>query len=214
MPTLHTVVLVLHIIAGFTALFSGTAILVLRKGGLWHRRLGRLFFRAMVGVGVSSFVLSILRPNSFLFMVGVFSLYQALGGFRAVKNRALRPSIGDWAITLIGATNGAVMLVSGQVVLVVFGVLSLWLAFNDVRTYRSILQQRPVPHLLWLQRHIGYMMGAYIATFTAFLVVNLATSYGMFAWLGPTAVGVPLIMVWTRKYVRRPAKAAAAMTSV
>ncbi|HEY0977712.1 MAG TPA: hypothetical protein VGE21_09595, partial [Flavobacteriales bacterium] len=204
MATLHTVLLVLHIIAGFTALLSGTVILVLRKGGLWHRRLGRVFFGAMIGVGVTAFGLSIIRPNAFLFMVGVFSLYQALGGFRAVRNRTLRPAVGDWMITVIGAANGAAMLVSGQVVLIVFGGLSVWLAFNDIRTYLLVLKQRPVPRLLWLQRHIGFMMGAYIATFTAFLVVNLASSYGILVWLGPTVVGVPLIVVWTRKHVRGP----------
>lgn len=209
MALTHSVLLALHIMAGINALVTGTLIVLLKKGGQRHRRLGNLFFLAMLGVGITAFALAIVRSNAFLFMVGVFSMYQVLGGHRAVRKKSLRPSIADWSITVIGAANGVAMLWSAQVVLLVFGLLSVWFVINDVRTYLLVLRNGPVPRMLWLQRHIGYMMGAYIATFTAFLVVNVGTSSaGLLAWLGPTAVGVPLIIRWTRRYTGKASKLA------
>ena len=54
-----------------------------------------------------------------------------------------------------------------------------------------------------------------IATVTAFLVVNIAAgNLVLLEWLGPTAVGIPLIAYWTRKFVGVPRRAAAARVVV
>jgi type IV secretory pathway component VirB8 len=44
------------------------------------------------------------------------------------------------------------------------------------------------------------MIGAYIASITAFLVVNNTILPGVVAWLLPTAVLVPVLIKWSRKY--------------
>lgn len=209
MDTLHTVALILHIIAGFTALLTGTAILFIRKGGNVHRRAGLVFFIALIAVSFSAFLLSVIRPNAFLFMIGAFTLYQGLSGYRAVKVRLRHTGAWDLLITLLGAANAVTMLVSGQSVLMVFGGISVPLVIGDVRVYALTLRHKPVPKLTWLQRHIGHMMGSYIATVTAFLVVNFASSpLGVFVWFAPTVVVVPLIFIWTRRNTARPPAAA------
>jgi hypothetical protein len=45
----------------------------------------------------------------------------------------------------------------------------------------------------WLFRHIGRMMGTYIAATTAFLVVNIHSDIRWLPWLIPTFIGTPLI---------------------
>lgn len=205
MEPLHPLALMLHVISGFIALFAGTLILVLRKGGQAHRRLGRVFFGSLVAVSVSAFIQSILRPNPFLFMVGLFTLYQGLGGYRAVKVRLHRTEAVDLLITLLGTGNLVAMVLSGQLVLQVFAGISAFLVVGDVRTYALTLRGRPVPKLLWLQRHIGHMMGGYIAMVTAFLVVNFSTSsLSLWVWFAPTIVGVPLIVGWSRRFRSKP----------
>jgi len=48
------------------------------------------------------------------------------------------------------------------------------------------------------------MLGAYISTFTAFLVVNIQSeNYAYLIWLMPTFIGTPLIVFWTMKYTRK-----------
>lgn len=205
METLHTIALVMHVIAGFTALLTGTVILFIRKGGSLHRRTGLAFFIALIAVSFSAFTLSLLHPSPFLFMIGAFTLYQGLNGYRAVKFRLRRTGTWDLLITLMGAVNAVAMLTSGHMVLMVFGGLSAYLVFGDVRTYTYTLRGMPVPKLLWLQRHIGFMLGSYIATVTAFLVVNVTSSpLGAMIWFAPMVLIVPLIFTWTRRYVGRP----------
>jgi hypothetical protein len=55
---------------------------------------------------------------------------------------------------------------------------------------------------------MGNMVGAYIATVSAFSVVNFTFLPPMVRWLWPTAVGVPLIFIWIRSYRRRFARRA------
>ncbi len=201
METLHTISLLLHVASGSIALLAGTAILLLRKGNTAHRRFGRVFFVALIMVSLSAFALSIIRPNPFLFMVGVFTLYQGLGGYRAVIHRSLQPAWRDWAVTAMGAANALAMLWTGQLVLLVFGGISAYMVVGDLRTYVLVRKKKPVPKLLWLQRHIGHLMGAYIATVTAFLVTNAtASTLGAVVWFAPTVVGVPLLVYWSRRY--------------
>lgn len=50
---------------------------------------------------------------------------------------------------------------------------------------------------------MGNMLGAYIATVSAFSVVNLTLLPSIVRWLWPTTVGVPLILLWIRHYQRR-----------
>ncbi|MEJ7684882.1 MAG: hypothetical protein WKG06_44950 [Segetibacter sp.] len=44
------------------------------------------------------------------------------------------------------------------------------------------------------------MTGSYVASATAFLVVNNKILPNIIAWLLPTIIIVPLIVSWTRKY--------------
>lgn len=50
------------------------------------------------------------------------------------------------------------------------------------------------------------MVGAYIASFTAFIVVNYTLIPNLVAWLLPTVNIVPLIIYWIKKWsvVRNP----------
>jgi hypothetical protein len=53
-------------------------------------------------------------------------------------------------------------------------------------------------------RHIGMMTGTYIATTTAFLLTALRSlDLGIIVWLTPTAIGVPFIILSTRRFVGR-----------
>lgn len=204
MDLLHTVLLTIHITAGTIALVGGGLILFLRKGGEVHRRIGRVYVVAMFTVAATALALSLIRPNAFLFWVGIFTLYQTAGGLRAVRHRNRPMEALDIAITALGAVGAVAMLLAGNLVLTVFGAISVLLVSGDIRHFVALRGTRPVAPTAWLRRHIGFMMGAYIATFTAFLVTNGPSGYDLYVWLGPTLVGVPLLLYWGRKYGRKP----------
>jgi len=72
----------LHIIAGSVAVIGMIGALVSRKGGLWHRRTGRLYSYAMAAALLLALIVSVLTVNSFLGLIGLFSGYFVYTGWR------------------------------------------------------------------------------------------------------------------------------------
>lgn len=204
MKWIETSLLVMHIVAGFSALAVGTSILIVKKGNELHRKMGLLFFYAMVIVGVTAVIMSTYRHSLFLFCIGIFSLFQIHFGRQSIQNKSLKPSWFDHVVTVIGISNGIVMVTQGNVVLLVFGIIQLQLCFTVVWTAIKLVQKKEIHPKAWLRQHIGMMMGSYIATFTAFMVVNLNDVQPQWiVWLGPTALLVPLMQYWTWRFARK-----------
>ena len=84
-------------------------------------------------------------------------------------------------------------------VLVVFGGFGVGLAIRELHTFNKPISEQ-IP---WVNRHIGFMGGAYIATVTAAITVNLSVLPPIVRWLTPTLVGVPCIVVATRRFEAR-----------
>lgn len=90
-----------------------------------------------------------------------------------------------------------------QPVLAVFNSIFAGLLIKDVFTY-SRYQTQTANN--WLIAHIIRMMGAYIATITAFVVTNVHTNLAFVAWLAPTVIITPVIAYYVAKY-SKPNKA-------
>jgi uncharacterized membrane protein len=200
-----------HIAAGSIALFVAPGAMLTVKGGRWHRRWGRIYVWAMGVVAVTAIALAVIRPNLFLALVAVFSFYLAFIGQRTIARRRLpagrRVTPLDWAGTVVAAAGAVGLLLYAFLpreggrpglwpVALVFGLVALLLAGSELRTFR-----RPAADpRAWRYRHMGNMLGAYIATVSAFSVVNFTALPPIVRWLWPTAVGVPLILLWIRHY--------------
>lgn len=206
--------LVVHILAGFLALLAGGTALAVEKGATLHRFAGRVFFWAMVTVALTAFIIALLRPNPFLFTIGLFSLYLVFAGRRAAE---LRPWTKRWpdglaAILMIAAALGmigrGVMQLRAQgagtpqaglaPVLIVFGLIGGALAIQDLAAIRRGAAEGPGR----LARHVARMVGGLIAATTAFVVVNGSFLPELLRWLGPTLLFVPFIVYWTRRLAR------------
>jgi hypothetical protein len=210
--------LIIHIIAGFLAIVCGAFAIATKKGKGIHTTTGRIYFWSMVMVAVTSFYLSIINVIPFLFLIAVFSFYLTWSGYKAIhwKNKPLTNLIFwfDAFVTHIVALFGILMITlslltwfdihlnedisSLRIVLLVFGIgTSIFAAEDLILFYRK----NPSSKFLWMYTHIGRMLGAYIATVTAFLVVNGEFFPSpLIAWLGPTVIGTPLIFYWINKY--------------
>lgn len=196
--------LILHIAAGFSALLIGSVLMFIKKGGNRHVKLGRIFFGSMMTVVFSALILAYFKENFFLLAVGIFVFYQTFAGWRSANKKSIPSSFWDILILIIALTNGVFMVLSGVIVLIVFGCISIFLCLNDVRSYYFIRRKKPIPKLAWLVRHIGMMTGSYIGTLTAFLVVNLQIdNYQWVVWLAPTAIFVPLMNYWTIRFTKK-----------
>ena len=201
MENLYKLFLWIHILSGFTALLSGFIAIVAKKGKKLHQKAGKAFFTGMILVCISATLISIMKHNQFLLHIGIFSFFLVYSGYRSVKNKSLKPSVFDALVIIMAIINCLMMLCTNQVVLIVFGALGSFLAIRDAKLLHDVKNNKIIQKNVWIIRHIGMMLGGYIATFTAFLVVNVSLeSLPWLPWLVPTIIGSPLIAYWTKKY--------------
>lgn len=195
MDIFYKILLYTHIISGGIALMCGSIAMLTQKGQKTHRASGKIFFYSMLLVCFTAIGIAIFKNLSFLLMVGIFALFQNYFGFRAIKNKQLSYNVIDMVVLITACINSIFMLISLKTVLMVFGLISTFLCIGQIKIYVATLKKTEIPKLLWLRQHIGMMMGSYIATLTAFLVVNVKNVQpGWLIWLTPTAILVPLMM--------------------
>jgi hypothetical protein len=201
---MEAILLILHIVSGFTALAAGIFIFLTRKGNTLHIKVGLLFYYSMLLVSISALFLSIFKNSEFLFCIGIFAFFQTYFGKRSIANKSLKPSPFDYVVTLLGIANGVYMIQTLNIVLLVFGVIQVQLGAQVLLTFYRIYSNKELHPKAWLKQHIGMMMGSFIATITAFLVVNIQWIHPEWiVWLSPTIILVPVMMFWTRKFTAR-----------
>lgn len=209
MEFFFTIFITLHAIAGSISLVAGTISVIAKKGRKVHKKSGKVFFYGMMVAGLSGIGASVIPDhyNPFLFVVGLFSVYLVLSGYRALgltrvrDQKELRSDILlAWAMIIIGFLMilfGIYVIVKGAMigsVLIVFGLIGGLNGYNDLRAFKDLKTLRKKA----IRLHIGKITGGYIAAFTAFLVVNDVLP-SIMSWLLPTAFGLIFITYWQRK---------------
>jgi uncharacterized membrane protein len=209
--------LIIHIIGGATSLLSGLVAMLTQKGGRSHRLAGKIYFGGMTAVFIGAVVVAIAHRNDFLLMVGFFSYYMTVRGYRILSlkklDRGQKFAPLDWIIisvsaififTLITWGVWAWMQGSGMgIVGLVFGLIGLTFLVNDIKSYVN----PPTEKMHWWYTHISSMGGSYIAATTAFIVVNIQLPhYQWVLWIIPSVIGGVLIGRTIRKYKREFAR--------
>lgn len=178
------------------------------KGGNWHRLWGKIYFWAMVVVALTAAVMCWLRSGLFLFLIAIFSFYLALTGYRVLQRKKpvdkARPADVLAAIAMGVAGGGLIVLgvleTNGERwVRIAFGSIGLFLAVMDIAGFFRPSRQPKG----WLLFHMTRFLAAYIATVTAFSVVNFQFLPYLWRWLWPTVIGTFGIGIWRRYYERK-----------
>jgi hypothetical protein len=209
-----SLMLVLHIAGGTIALISGLVAMLTAKGSKPHRLAGKIYFGGMSAVFVGAVIVAIGHHKDFLLMVGFFSYYLTVRGYRVLflkkLNHGQKPVLVDWIIISVSAifiiglfgwgiwalTLGLGMGVTG----IVFGTIGSVFLFQDVKSF----VRPPKEKMHWWFTHIGSMAGSYISAVTAFVVVNIQLpQHNWILWVLPTAIGSLLIARTIRKYKKQ-----------
>lgn len=198
-----SLILGVHIAAGTTALVTGFISIVSKKGQFIHRSSGKVYFWSMLVVALSAALMSLVKQLDFFLMLSMFAGYAAFAGYRSILNKSRRANLLDWLMLAAALITCIFMIASGNMVLTIFGTIFTLLSVSDARDFfrkdPSVFQQKR-----WLAVHISRMMTAYIATTTAFLVVNVSDEMpqqlNVIIWLAPTLAFTPLILYFVRKY--------------
>ncbi len=195
--------LIVHILAGITCFISGIIAITTKKGARNHLLSGKIYFGAMFTVILSAVILALFKDNLFLLLIASFSFYLAFAGVRSIKNKTLYPKPIDWAFLVIGIVTATVMIATLNVILLAFGIFFAINLMQELILFLRALRGKTLHPRHWLMRHLGMMLGSYIATVTAFLVVNVQNLEPQWIpWLAPTIIGTPLIAYYTRKIAK------------
>ncbi|PZP50673.1 MAG: hypothetical protein DI598_05075 [Pseudopedobacter saltans] len=199
----------IHAFMGGIGLLSGLITVAVKKGGKLHRKLGKVF---TVGMGISSLLSLIIavmpkHENTFLFLIGIFTIYMLISGNRSIKYKKMDA---DMRIPLdkivsVSMLVGSVVMVAlfvycyinklgNGVLFLFFGLLSGLMAWKDWKFYNTPALWKKK----WLSNHIGKMVGALIASITAFMVAGLSI-HTLSAWIWPSIIGTFFIIYWIRK---------------
>lgn len=198
--------LIIHIIGGTLSLLLGTYILARRKGDRLHKLIGNIYFFAMLSTALVALPMSYLHTNYFLFIISVFTSYMLLSGKLYIRKTGTTPiSFADWLLTILMFIFGLLFIGLGVfdlfkenifgIVFIVFGSIGLLFVYQDYINFNGKSRIKN----FGLTTHLQRMIGSYIASITAFLVVNNKVLPGVLAWLLPTLIIVPFIIKWTRK---------------
>lgn len=213
---IYKIILIVHIICGFTALIVGLIPMLSKKGSTLHINTGKVYFWAMFGVFLTSSTMFFFKPQQllFLFLIGVFSFYQTWSGTTIIKYKDLKTPIMtfDKVITVIVSVSGMFMItfgifalytnqISPGITILTFGIILIGQGIIDYRNFtvnrRKRFDRNPKA---WLRQHIARMGGSYIATITAFIVVNNTILPNLIAWLAPALIGTFVIIYAQKKY--------------
>lgn len=193
-----------HAPLGGVALLAGGVALIAKKGFRVHKKSGIIFFYSLLISGIAAFIISLLpnHESPFLFAVGIFSTYFLLGGYRSLKFKQKDVNlVPDKIIAFVIIAAGLLMILYPiilerklNIVLLVFGIVGIGFGVRDLKLFKDRKQVRKK----WLKLHIGKMTGGYIASVSAFFVVNQILP-GLWNWFLPGIIGSIYISFWIRK---------------
>jgi hypothetical protein len=212
--------LYLHIFAGFTALTTGLVPIFSKKGSKVHIAWGKVYYWAMFVVALTALIGFQVKLNLiFLSGIAVFSFYNTFTGVRLIRRKNNpKPEFIDWFGAVLMVISSVWMLyfsysayrndnVFYTILFTIFGLFMFLLALEDLRVFvgrKQINNDIPLQTRYWFQNHISRMGGSYIATVTAFLVVNNPPYIpGLVVWIAPGVIGGFLIARTQRFYMNK-----------
>ncbi len=203
------IMIYVHAFFGGLGLLSGLTAILVKKGSVPHKKMGKVFSISMIVSSLISIPIAWMpnHENIFLFLIGLFTIYLVVSGNQILTFKSAKKLKANWTDKLISGSMlvvSFVMLIWGVLLLIFgknagylflfFSAFGFSLTIRDFRFYSSLLINRK----LWLSNHIGKMIGAFIASVTAFFVAGMGFDT-IVAWMLPSVLGTVYIVFWRRK---------------
>ncbi|MEP2237473.1 MAG: hypothetical protein ABJI22_03865 [Maribacter sp.] len=209
MENIIKIFIYIHAFFGGVGLITGIASIVVKKGQQNHKLLGKWFSWSMIISSVISLVVARMpnHINTFLFLIGIFTIYMVLAGNRALTFKSTKKTKANLtdklvsgimaicALLMIGfGVTGLLNGFSHSILYLFFGIIGLFLPYGDYKLFKNTLNNRK----LWLINHLSRMLGALIASVTAFFVAGMHQD-NLWAWITPSVLGTAYIIYWIKK---------------
>ncbi|MEW7291484.1 hypothetical protein [Aquimarina sp. 2304DJ70-9] len=209
-----TIFIYIHAFFGGVGLIAGILSIITKKGSALHKKTGKLFSIGMMASSLISLPIAWMpnHENLFLFLIGLFTMYLVLAGNRALSFKSKHKKEADWAdktisgsmlfFSVIMTTLGIYGIATGvtnSILFLFFGAFGLFMTIKDFRFFKTFTNTKNS----WLTTHISKIIGAFIASITAFIVAGLGIG-SLIAWITPTILGTLYIIYWNRKIKVKP----------
>ncbi|QRM88218.1 hypothetical protein FG167_02920 [Lacinutrix sp. WUR7] len=199
----------IHAFFGGLGLISGIGSIIMKKGSIPHKRMGKLFSIGMITSSIISIPITFMpnHGNTFLCLIGLFTIYLVISGNQILtfksKSKLYANAIDkiisgsmmflSIAMILFGL-YGLFQEITGNILYLIFGGFGLLLTIKDFIFYKNFKALKNG----WLKNHVGKMIGAFIASVTAFIVAGLGIG-SILSWILPSIIGTIYILYWKRK---------------
>ena len=201
------ILIYIHAFFGGIGLLTGIGSIFVKKGGLLHKRMGKLFSIGMITSSLISIPICWMpqHQNIFLFLIGLFTIYLVIAGNRVLtfKTKA-KADITDFIISGSMLFFSIIMVslgiycqltnIENGILFTFFGGFVLYMTIKDFIFYKNVSEMKKQ----WLSKHIGKMIGALIASITAFIVAGIGIG-NVIAWMTPSILGTIYILYWNKK---------------
>lgn len=203
------ILIYIHAFFGGLGLITGMISIFVKKGGFNHKRTGKIFSYTMIISSLVSLIVARMpnHENLFLFLIGIFTIYLILAGNRALTLKNKTKTKADWIDKLVSGIMllvsigmlilgiiGMIQKVENSILYLFFGGFGVFMTIRDFQTFQVFTEKKDA----WLISHLGRMMGALIASVTAFLVAGLHIGTTL-VWIMPTILGTVYIVHWNRR---------------
>lgn len=207
METTIKILIYIHAFFGGIGLMSGIGSVLVKKGSALHKRMGKLFSIGMITNCLISLPICWLpgHQNIFLFLIGLFTIYLVISGNRTSSFK--HKSEADFMDKLISGSMlffSVIMIsiglycqlnsIENGILFTFFGGFGLYMTIKDFIFFKNASEFRKN----WLSKHIGKMVGALIASITAFIVAGMGIG-NLISWMLPSVLGTIYIIYWNRK---------------
>jgi len=209
MEQVITILIYIHAFFGGIGLITGILSIIVKKGSPLHKKSGTLFSIGMITSSLISLPIAWMpnHENIFLFLIGLFTIYLVLAGNRALTfkskhktqankiDKVISGSMLFFSVFMLAiGIYGMITHISNSVLFLFFGGVGLFMTLRDFRFFKTYTKTKTA----WLKSHIGKMVGAFIASVTAFIVAGIGIG-SIVAWITPTILGTTYIIYWNRK---------------
>src|SRR6056297_1209686 len=213
-----------HALAGTVALATFWTAGLAKKGSLLHKRAGKIYLLAMIGIVVTAVPLALSAALKGQWVGAAFLGYLVIlvshacrlawTAIRWKRDFAKFSGTGYRVSSAILATSGAAVSVLGIVygswLLIIFGLLGPLNGFEA----RRLIRNGPQSPKWWMKEHYGAMIANGVATHIAFLQIGLmrfvpelgSGAVQHLAWFGPLALSFVAGWWLNRRYMRPRSK--------
>ncbi|MHC0440546.1 hypothetical protein [Flavobacterium sp. 3-210] len=201
------ILIYIHAFFGGIGLITGIGSIVVKKGGKLHKRMGKSFSIGMITSSLISLPICWMpkHQNIFLFLIGLFTIYLVISGNRALTfkfkskadllDKVISGTMLFFSIIMISiGLYSQLYNISNGILFTFFGGFGLFMTLKDFIFFRNFSET----NRNWLSKHIGKMVGALIASITAYIVAGLGIG-SLIAWIMPSILGTFYIIYWNRK---------------